>query len=221
MWNMRFIPQILKLANNKVTVACSGGVDSLAIAAFLKFNYPKIDLRCFHYNHNLREQNEVMADSVFTFCKDFDIRWIGAHRHGNHSDKVNEASLRTLRYKSMENNELGYVIIGHHIDDACENYMFNCLNGVPEYLPIRLVTEYKESNLTVIRPFILNEKEEFRAFVKEHNLEKYVVEDETNTDEQYRRNWLRNTLIPQISEKGYNLKTIVKKRYEKYIKEHY
>jgi tRNA(Ile)-lysidine synthase len=214
---MRFIPQILKLANNTVTVACSGGVDSIAIAAFLKIHYPKIDLKCFHYNHNLREQNEIMADSVFTFCKDFNIRWDTSYR--SQDEKEDEASLRTLRYKAMAG--LGYVITGHHIDDACENYMFNCLNGVPEYLPIPLVTEYNDFDLTVIRPFILNEKEEFRAFVKEHNLEKYVVEDETNTDESYRRNWLRNNLIPQISEKGYNLKTIVKKRYEKHIKENY
>lgn len=214
---MRFIPQILKLANNKVTVACSGGVDSLAIAAFLKIRYPKIDLTCFHYNHNLREQNEIMADSVFTFCKDFGIKWNSEYRVGD--TKTDEATLRWLRYKAMSG--LGYVITGHHLDDACENYMFNCLNGVPEYLPIPLVTEYKDFDLTVIRPFILNEKEEFHAFVKKYNLKKYVVEDETNTDEQYRRNWLRNNLLPQISEKGYTLKTIVKKRYEKYIKENF
>lgn len=214
---MRFIPQILKLANNTVTVACSGGVDSLAIAAFLKIYYPKINLRCFHYNHNLREQNEVMADSVFTFCKDLGIKWNSEYRTGD--TKTDEATLRSLRYKAMAG--FGYVITGHHIDDACENYIFNCLNGVPEYLPIPLVTEYKDFDLTVIRPFILNEKEEFRAFLKEYDLEKYVVEDETNTDEQYRRNWLRNNFIPQIEEKGYNLKTIVKKRYEKYIKENF
>jgi tRNA(Ile)-lysidine synthase len=218
---MRFIPQILKLANNKVTVACSGGIDSLAIAAFLKIYYPRINLQCFHFNHNLREQNEIMSNSVFTFCKDFNIRWEESYRNGNYddTDPKDESTLRALRYKAMAG--LGYVITGHHIDDACENYMFNCLNGVPEYLPIPLVTEYKDFDLTVIRPFILNEKEEFRAFVKDYDLEQYVVEDETNTDEGYRRNWLRNNLIPQISEKGYNLKTIVKKRYEKYIKENY
>lgn len=218
---MRFIPQILKLANNNVFVACSGGVDSLAIAAFLKMKCPKINVNCFHFNHKLRPQNDLMEKAVVDFCIDFNIGLVWRERRLDTSEHFHtaEAELRTLRYKAMAG--MGHVITGHHIDDACENYMYNCLNGVPEYLPIPLVTEYKDFDLTVIRPFILNEKEEFRTFVKEHNLEKYIVEDETNIDETYRRNWLRNNLIPQIEDKGYNLKTIVKKRYEKHIKEHY
>jgi tRNA(Ile)-lysidine synthase TilS/MesJ len=58
-----------------------------------------------------------------------------------------------------------------------------------------------------------------RKYISDNKLESYIVEDETNVDEQYRRNWLRNNLIPQINEKGYNLKTVVRKRYEKHIKE--
>jgi tRNA(Ile)-lysidine synthase TilS/MesJ len=44
-----------------------------------------------------------------------------------------------------------------------------------------------------------------------------VENDETNKDESYRRNWLRNNIIPQINEKRYNLQTVVKKRYHIYL----
>lgn len=62
-----------------------------------------------------------------------------------------------------------------------------------------------------------------QKYITFNKLENFLVEDETNKNMNanniYRRNWLRNNLIPQISDKGYNLKTIVKKRYSKWLLE--
>jgi tRNA(Ile)-lysidine synthase len=216
---MKFLPQILKLADNNVTVALSMGADSVAIAHFLKTKYPKIQLRAFHYNHALREQNHEMLSAAFRFCNTFNIELKWEARDVTLQTKLSESNLRALRYKAMAG--LGHVITGHHLDDACENYMFNCLNGVPEYLPIPLVTEYKDFNLTVIRPFINNSKAVFEEYIEKNDLTQFVVVDETNTDEMYRRNWLRNNILPQIAEKGFGLEKIVWKRYDKYIKENF
>ena len=217
MYDVKFIPQILKLTNNKVCIALSSGCDSVSIAHFLKTKYPKIELSAFHYDHCLRPQNNDMLQAASKFCKDFDITFDYDLRDVRMPCDKSESALRTLRYKAMAG--LGYVITGHHLDDATENYLYNCFSGTPEYLPIPLITEYEAFNLTIIRPFILTEKEDMRKYISDNKLESYIVEDETNVDEQYRRNWLRNNLIPQINEKGYNLKTVVRKRYEKHIKE--
>jgi len=215
--SVRFVSKILKLANNEACVALSMGCDSLAIAHFLKKKYPKIKLSAFHYDHNLRNQNTIMRIKALEFCEYFDIPLKISTRNKFVETDESEAGLRTLRYKAMAG--LGTVITGHHLDDAVENYLFNCFNGVPEYLPIPLHTEYKDFNLSVIRPFIISEKEEFRDYIEKHpKLKDFLVEDETNKTEQYRRNWLRNNLIPQIQDKGYNLKTVVRKKYNEYIK---
>ena len=211
---MKFLMHILKKAENKVTVALSAGSDSIAVAHFLKVKYPKIKLRCFHFNHNLRAQNELMQSKAKEFCKDFDIPISVATRL--YSPDTSEATLRDMRYRSMSG--LGTVVTGHHLDDAVESYLYNCFNGVPEYLPIPLETDYTEKDLKIIRPFIISTKKEIQEYIKENSLEKYVVEDETNSDEKYRRNWLRYSIIPQINDKGYNLQTIVRKRYLEYIK---
>lgn len=210
---MRFNSNILKIAKNDLTVALSMGIDSLAIIHFLKTKFPKINVKAFHFNHNLRVQNTTMEQSAKRFCEEYNIQLITKHR--SHSDTdLSEAGLRVARYKAMSN--LGVVVTGHHLDDAVENYLFNCFNGVPEYLPIPVKTEYKDFNLTIIRPFITSEKDDFKKYIEDHpELKKYIVEDETNSSEIYRRNWLRNTMIPQIHNKGYNLKTIVKKMYNK------
>lgn len=205
---------VLKKANNKVTVALSAGSDSVAVAHFLKTRYPKIDLKCFHFNHNLRPQNKLMEEKAEEFCDDFGILCVAAMRL--YSEDTSEATLREERYRNMAG--MGTVITGHHLDDAVESYLYNCFNGVPEYLPIPLETDYKDIGLKVIRPFIISNKKEILDYIKENSLEKYVVEDETNSDEKYRRNWLRYSIVPQINDKGYNLQTIVRKRYIEYNK---
>ena len=53
------------------SIAISGGVDSIASAHLLKtlgYNFKAI-----HYNHNQREQNELMVDACKRFCDDFKI----------------------------------------------------------------------------------------------------------------------------------------------------
>lgn len=211
---MKFLMSILKKAENKVTVALSAGSDSIAVAHFLKTKYPKIKLRCFHYNHNIRAQNEFMQSKANQFCGDYDIPIYSVRR--TESDDNSEASLREARYKAMAG--FGSVITGHHLDDAVESYLYNCFNGVPEYLPIPLETDYNEIGLKILRPFIISDKKEILSYIKENDLQYYVVDDETNTDEKYRRNWLRYSIVPQINDKGYNLQTIVRKRYLEYIK---
>jgi len=211
---MRFSSKIIKKANNKVTVALSAGCDSVAVTHFLKTKYPKIELKCFHYNHNLRNQNLEMVKKAEKLCNDLDIPLTVKIRDSVHSG-VSEADLRALRYGAMAG--MGYVLTGHHLDDAVENYLYNCFNGTPEYLPIPLETEYKDLKLTILRPFIFSSKIEIENYIKKNKLEKYVENDETNKDESYRRNWLRNNIIPQINEKRYNLQTVIKKRYHIYL----
>jgi tRNA(Ile)-lysidine synthase len=208
---MYCINRILKLANNKVTVACSSGVDSIAVAHFLLTKYPQIDLSIFHFNHGLREQNDLMQEKVKNFCDHFNIT---SHTVKNDDSRLkSEADLRHARYGAMRQLELGYVVTAHHLDDACESHMMNFLQGNEEYVPIPPMTVYESANLVIIRPFILNKKQELYDYAVKNNLIQYVVEDETNKDNTVRRNWIRNVILPQFIEKGYNLYTIVRKKY--------
>jgi tRNA(Ile)-lysidine synthase len=211
---MRFISSIIKTGGFKLTVALSGGCDSLAVAHFIKTRYPNTELKCFHFNHMLRQQNFDMQRACMDFCKDYTIPLKISSRDVSEQKGMSESDLRSYRYGSMK--DLGFVVTGHHLDDAVENYLNNCFCGVPEYLPIPLITQFS-SNLSVIRPFILTTKQEMRDYISQNNLQQYVVEDETNEQDVYKRNWLRNNIVPQINSHGYNLHTIVKKRYREWL----
>ena len=91
----------------------------------------------------------------------------------------------------------------------------NCFAGHPEYLPIPLETVFGKTK--VIRPFILNSKEEINFFIKKHNLTQFVAEDPLNFDLTRRRNWIRMSLLPEIKLRT-NVEKVVKKRYLDKIK---
>ena len=213
---MKFIPYVMNKTLDQATIALSMGCDSVAITHFMHTKYPKFDLSCFHFNHMLREQNYEMANKAVEFCHQFHIPLTVRQRDLIHHPDTSEAGLRDARYKALRG--VGNVITGHHLDDACENYLFNCFNGVPDYLPIPLITDYRD--LKIFRPFLISTKEQMREYIRKNGLERYVVEDETNYDSSTaRRNWLRNELIPQINAKGYNIQTIVKKMIQNHIKD--
>jgi tRNA(Ile)-lysidine synthetase-like protein len=211
---MNIIPSLLnKIKQQGATVALSSGVDSVSCVHFLATKFPKISLKCFHFNHQLRPQNDVMMKKAQELCKHLNLPFLVKNRQ-EHENDFSENGLRTIRYKAMSG--LGNVITCHHLDDAVENYLFNCFNGVSEYLPIPLETEYIDFGLNVIRPFILNEKNELQEYAQKHNLMQFVEQDQTNSDQKYRRNWLRLSVVPLVQQ-NYNLKTIVSKKYKEKI----
>jgi tRNA(Ile)-lysidine synthase TilS/MesJ len=69
----------------------------------------------------------------------------------------------------------------------------------------------------VIRPFILNSKDEINNFLKRNDLTKFIAEDPLNLDLTRRRNWIRMVLLPQIKEKT-NVEKVVKKKYLEKLK---
>lgn len=193
-----------------MTVALSMGVDSLAVLHFLKTRYPTHDIKAIHFNHNLRGQNFDMEMNAIRFCAEMQIP-LTVRRRDRYTQKgQSEADLRKYRLEAFTGH--GFIVTGHHLDDACESYLLNCLRGHQAYLPLPHFTEF--DGFSIIRPFLLTPKADMVDYINANDLNKWVVEDETNTDESYRRNWIRHTLLPEINANGFNLYTTVRKKYQ-------
>ena len=200
---------LLNYSKESFTIACSGGVDSIAISHLLHYHKPTI----FHYNHNLRPQNDLMEASVKELCKKFDLKLITSHASNYLSsgmDKGSEANARAGRLLAMQSLIKGKLVFCHHLDDCVESYFMNFLNGHPEYMPIPERTIFGDTE--VIRPFCLTTKESLIQYAKKNNLMEFVVEDETNADLKIRRNWVRHVMLPEMY-KHKNLRTIVKRKF--------
>lgn len=197
------------LPDGDIFVAVSGGVDSIVGLHLLhRLLGPRI--KACHFNHNLRPRNNVMEKAVEWFCEDNNIYLITGKRIGQMGESFTEAELREFRHKffaAISDN----IVNCHHLDDAVENYMMNCLKGCPENIPIKPVSEFDQ--FTIYRPFLKSRKEKFRRYAENNFLDEYVVEDETNEDSDHcRRNWIRNEILPQFKDMGLP-KVVLKKFY--------
>jgi len=197
-------------------VAVSGGVDSISAAYLLHIKGFNITL--FHFNHKISEQNEYMESFVTQFAEHLDIPLIIKHREEDLINGSLEEACRKVRFKAYSELDSD-IVVCHHLDDCVESYLMNCFRGHPQYIPIPINTIINE-NVSIYRPFMLTNKEDFISFIDRYNLQSYIFEDETNSDASVcRRNWIRNTIIPEIN-KEISLKKVVRKIMIKWYEEY-
>jgi tRNA(Ile)-lysidine synthase len=105
----------------------------------------------------------------------------------------------------------GSFVTAHHLDDACENYLDNCLKGCPEHTPIRGYTQF--DNFSIHHPFLKTTKQDLWEYAQANHLFNYIVNDPTNMDTKYKRNWIRKKIIPEIRDRNLGLPSVVMKKF--------
>jgi tRNA(Ile)-lysidine synthase len=180
----------------KVTVACSGGVDSMAIVDFLK---RKHDVTIAYFNHGTPHGQDALA-FVTQYCSDNNLHMIsGTCGSEKSKEESQEEYWRRERYNFL--SELGPVITCHHLDDCVETYIWSSLHGTPKVIPL--------TRGNVRRPFLTTRKQEFISWCERHDVS--WIEDNSNKDTKYMRNYIRNVLMPQALHVNPGLHTLVKK----------
>lgn len=207
---IKFDSSFLPFNNN--VVMCSGGVDSIAAVHYLLTHKKNFKFSVFHYNHNIRPQNNTMEEQVRQFCSDFNINL--------HCDKAKEygakaeKKCRDLRLQSLEElyNCDFNVITAHHMNDVVEQYLMNCFRGLVITHPIPLMSYF--TNFVKCHCFLMSEKKDFIQYVQRNNLEKYIIYDETNDIiKGSRRNWVRHKISPELKNVNINLVKTLRRKY--------
>ena len=186
-----------------IGVACSGGRDSISLLHYL--NSIKHELDCevvaINVDHGIRQTSAFDTEFVMQFCKDHKIR---AYKFKGEALKVAkeekltvEQAARKVRYGIFETviqkGVCDKIALAHHMYDQAETVLLNILrgsglNGARGMEPIR--------DGIYIRPLLNTPRENIMAYIDEFGLE--FVEDETNKDVTYSRNYLRNIVMPAI-----------------------
>lgn len=199
----RIISDINRTAQSYLLCA-SGGVDSMFMLDFFLRNC-RPSFRVAHFNHGLRMTPDRDETLVSDWCARNAISFI---RRAGDPDAMRcapslEAEARAQRYAFFEDvlapGEL--IVTAHHANDQVETVLMRLMRGVPEGgLRMRTLDGRR------FRPFLAVPKGEIVRQAKNRRLE--WVEDETNADLSYERNWVRHVLVPQMMERRNILKTI-------------
>lgn len=171
----KFLVELLKkyFPLRKYNILFSGGVDSLAVAHFLSVG-KKNKVVLWHFNHGL-DGDDLIVDKCREFARIYNIEIkIVSNTHSNTRNKSIEHFCRDARYSHFDKIG-GNFIACHHLDDAVENYIANCMGGHPEYKPIPEVLTLANSNF--VRPFLLTKKEEFIKYCEKQGLNNFIAHD--------------------------------------------
>lgn len=188
-----------------IVVACSGGADSLALTDTLWHLSKEMSfvVCVMHVQHHLRGL-EAQRDArlVADFCQEREI----IHRQAdvNVRQLVLDAGLsieeaaRKLRYAALESyrQEIAAraIFLAHHRDDQAETVLLNLLRGAGT----RGLRGMLSNNGFLIRPFLSATRQDMEQYCAENNI--IFCQDSTNDDVEYKRNWIRKTLLPLLTE---------------------
>ncbi|MBO4548389.1 MAG: tRNA lysidine(34) synthetase TilS, partial [Abditibacteriota bacterium] len=190
---------------SSILAAVSGGSDSAALLHILAGLAPELSLtlRAVHFNHQLRGA-ESDGDEAFTrelaaslgvecICEDLCVTEY-ASLHG----MATEEAARCLRYERLsalkDTLRADYIATAHTLNDRTETILLNILrgSGLAGLCPL------PEKRGCYLRPLVGFTKAELQEYLKERRISYRT--DSTNLQDIYRRNRLRNTVIPLLKE---------------------
>lgn len=198
-----FISQLSKRAlfdpAKRYLLACSGGMDSMALAHLLW--KAGISFELAHVNFGLRGK-ESDEDEAFVraWAKEKNLP---VHVHQSQTKKIAEnqgisiqMAAREIRYHFFETvrsqRGLNGIVLAHHEDDQLETILLNLLRGTG----IEGMYGMSEQRDWLIRPLLTYSRQEIAAFMEREQLT--WREDSSNASTNYKRNKLRHNLMPVL-----------------------
>lgn len=191
----------------RVWLALSGGMDSMVLLHLLRHQAPESmypRLAALHVHHGLSEHADVWQQHCQHVCAALDVPFFSERVQIDQIGSI-EDQARQKRYQVFESHlRVGDVLLqGHHANDQAETLLFRLergcgwrgIQGIPETRTLGLATIY--------RPLLKTPRSMIEAYAEQHQL--CWVEDESNQDVRFRRNFLRHQVLAPWQENTPNI----------------
>jgi tRNA(Ile)-lysidine synthase len=181
-----------------VTVAVSGGVDSMAALSFISSRH---QVRAAFYHHGTAA-SEQAYEFLFEYCARRGIELITDQLTSSRETGISpEEYWRDARYAFL-NSIPGTVVTAHNLEDSVETWIWSSLHGTAKLIP------YSRNN--VIRPFLTTSKRDLISWCERKNVP--WCEDVSNRDVRYTRNYIRHQLMPHALRVNPGINKMIKKK---------
>ncbi|MFZ2540545.1 MAG: tRNA lysidine(34) synthetase TilS [Gallionella sp.] len=187
-------------AHSAILIGLSGGVDSVVLLHLLHKLTPRFSwqLSALHVHHGISPNADAWAE----FCTDLCVRYaiplcikhvdiVPLREHGI------EAAARKLRHAAFAGQRCDFVALAHHADDQAETLLLQLLRGagVRGAAAMRLLA-VRANSAKLLRPLLHCSRQEIMTYAAEQGLQ--WIEDESNADDSYPRNYLRHRVMPLL-----------------------
>jgi tRNA(Ile)-lysidine synthase len=184
---------------DKVLLAVSGGIDSMAMLNLFKScGYP---IAVAHCNFALRD-SESDGDEQFVsdYCKSIGVKLFqnrfSTLEYANGRNISVQVAARELRYRWFEElcciHGFARVAVAHNRNDVAETMLINLTRGTG----LKGLTGIKPKIDKVIRPLLFASRDEIESYVNENKIP--YRNDSSNLETKYSRNRIRHQVIPEL-----------------------
>ena len=195
----RYLPQVDDASCSVWWIGFSGGLDSTVLLhALAHLNLP-VTLRALHINHQISPDADAWQHQCQQFCAQLNVTFLAEKVQVKNSGKGIEDAAREARYKVFERfvGEGDYLFTAHHGNDQAETLLLRLLRGTgPRGLAAIAGERRLASGGILIRPLLHFLRTELEVYARDQQLN--WVDDESNQDDHYDRNFLRNQVMPLL-----------------------
>ena len=184
-------------AHSQICVAFSGGSDSTVLLHALAVEHAKNQdswaLAAHHVHHGLSPNADRWATHCETFCADLSVPFtMDRVTVDQHAGTGIEAAARDARIASLDRCNADIIVLAHHARDQAETVLLQLLRGSG---PLGIAAMPIAAD-RYLRPLLGVPKTALLDYAQQHAL--CWIEDESNADNRFSRNRLRNTVWPAL-----------------------
>lgn len=206
-------------------IGYSGGVDSQVLLHLAAATDKKVIAA--HVNHNINENSNHWVAFCHEQCRNLGVEFFSKSINLTSGNLENEA--RNLRYSFFKDlasefkPETTALLTGHHCNDLVENFFLKLVRGSGIDALSSIQEKTFRNGMNIIRPLLPYKKLDIIDFANSSSL--YWVEDPSNKESEYDRNFVRNEIIPLFENRWKNTvsniykSTLFINEANKYIKE--
>ena len=190
-------------SESSLLLGLSGGLDSVVLLHLLSRLAPQNTwkLSALYVHHGLSPHADEWAQFCADYCAELGVPFqteyvdIAPLRHLGI-----EAAARQLRHAALNRQPADFVALAHHQDDQAETLVLQLLRGAgvrgAAAMPMR---KLRPGLPTLIRPLLNISRAELQAYAAQQKLR--WVDDESNADVVYSRNFLRHSVLPLLEKR--------------------
>ena len=201
----QFSQRLQQLAPNQTQflIGFSGGLDStalLALFAKLREKQPHFQLRAIHIHHGLSSNADAWATHCENLCQQFQIPLLIQRVNVNMANGI-EAGARQARYEAIAQHIFPqeWLATAHHLQDQTETFFLALKRGSGLQGLSAMQAQSTVYNVPIFRPLLSFNRQQLLNFVQQQGIT--WIEDESNADNQYDRNFLRNQILPDLRQR--------------------
>lgn len=197
---------------NRFYIAYSGGLDSHvllhALAMLAKEKGIMQQLQAIHINHGWNTKAETWAKHCQLVCKNLNIHCqvITVNAKPLTGESL-EDTARNARYQALAEclSKDDYLLTAHHQDDQAETLLLQLFRGAGVKGLASMASMMPFASGHHLRPLLEYSRSQLYDYALQYKLQ--WIEDESNLDTSFDRNYLRQILMPHIKQRWPTIST--------------